>query len=244
MIAHDSEGCDLSNPRNWRTRSSIHVVMDGIHFQVDAAPEFRLQCIRNNIRQIDYFILTHRHADHIMGMDDLRRFCDLKDFSALPVYSSEDGLARIREVYAYAIGDKPVHKGYAAFQLNRIPTEWNTPGGKIRHTLLEHGNLRVLGLVFEESSSGKKFAYYCDCKRVDSASIQLARGADVVVLDGLRPEPHPTHMSIDEAVAVAREIGAPQTYLTHMTFKIDYACWQKKLSAGVDLAWDGLAIRL
>ena len=76
MIAHDPEKLDLQNPKNWRSRSSIHVVMDGCHIQVDAAQEFRLQCIQNNIQQIDYFVLTHGHADHILGMDDLRRFCD------------------------------------------------------------------------------------------------------------------------------------------------------------------------
>ena len=114
----------------------------------------------------------------------------------------------------------------------------------MRHTLLEHGSLNVLGLVFEEKSSGKKFVYYCDCKRVSEAAIELARGADIVVLDALRPEVHPTHMTIDEAIAVAEQIAAPQTYLTHMTFKIDYPTWQAKLPDNIALAWDGLRLRL
>lgn len=244
MIAHDSEGCDLSNPKNWRTRSSIHVVMDGVHFQVDASPEFRIQCIRNDIRKIDYFILTHRHADHIMGMDDLRRFCDMRDYSALPVYSTQNGLERVKEIYDYAIGDKPMYKGYAAFQLNEIEKNWETEGGTIRHVLLEHGKLMVLGLVFEEKSSGKKFVYYSDCKRVPEEGIELAKGADLVALDGLRPEVHPTHMTVDEAIAVAQQIQAPRSLLTHMTFKIDYETWQKKMPEGVELAWDGLRIEL
>ena len=107
MIAHDPEKLDLQNPKNWRSRSSIHVVMDGCHIQVDAAQEFRLQCIQNNIQQIDYFVLTHGQADHILGMDDLRRFCDLLGGKSIPIYSSEIGLKRVREIFPYAIREKP-----------------------------------------------------------------------------------------------------------------------------------------
>ena len=121
MIAHPDGGCDLSNPKNWRTRSSIHVEMGGHHIQVDAAPEFRMQCIQNQIDRVDTFILTHSHADHIMGMDDLRRFCDLKGGVALPVYSSEDGVRRIREIFPYAIMERPRVSGYPAFKLESMP---------------------------------------------------------------------------------------------------------------------------
>ena len=99
--------------------------MGGHHIQIDAAPEFRLQCIQNEVTQIDTFILTHSHADHIIGMDDLRRFCDLRGGTALPVYSSEDGLQRIREIFPYAVRDKPLVKGYAAFKLKKIPKVLN-----------------------------------------------------------------------------------------------------------------------
>ena len=244
MIAHDSDGCDLSNPRNWRTRSSIHLELGGTHIQVDACPEFRLQCIRNNIREIDLFILTHGHADHIMGMDDLRRFCDLRGFEALPVYSSEEGLGRISQVFPYAMRDKPVRKGYAAFKAERMPQRLELPGACIHSTLLPHGSIDVLGLVFEEEKSGAKIAYFNDCKQVTPEARELARGADIVILDGLRPEPHPTHMCIDEAVAVAQEMNAPKTYLTHLTFQVDHETWQAKLPENIFLAWDGLCLSL
>lgn len=244
MIAHPNQGCDLSNPKNWRTRCSIHVVMDGFHIQVDASPEFRLQCLRHGIDQIDHFILTHPHADHIMGMDDLRRFCDLRDFSALPVSSTPDGLERIRTIYPYADGEKPVSRGYPAFQLTEMPETLQTPGGTVKHTLLEHGSMLVLGLVFEEASSGCKFVYYNDCKRVSSEALALAKGADAVALDGLRPMEHPSHMTITEAIAVAQEIDAPQSYLTHLTFQIDHETWQAKLPENIDLAYDGLRFEL
>lgn len=244
MIAHGNEGCDLADPRNWRTRSSIHVVMNGHHIQVDASPEFRLQCLRHQVEWIDTFILTHRHADHIMGMDDLRRFCDLLGGVALPVYSTEDGLQRIREVYPYALGDIPVSKGYAAFRLLEMPEVLEVPGGKIYSAPLPHGSVQTLGLVFEETASGAKIAYFNDCKVVTPQARTLAAGADVVILDGLRPKLHPSHMNIDEALAVAEDLQAPSTWLTHLTFQVDHATWQAKMPPRVHLAWDGLRLEV
>ena len=110
--------------------------MGGHHIQIDAAPEFRMQCIQNQITQVDSFILTHPHADHILGMDDLRRFCDLNGGVALPVYSSDEGLQRIREVFPYAIVDRPKVKGYAAFKLNPMPGTLKLSGGTCKHWLL------------------------------------------------------------------------------------------------------------
>jgi len=99
-------------------------------------------------------------------------------------------------------------------------------------------------LVFEEKSSGKKFAYYSDCKSVPPSAVALAKGASAVCLDGLRPDPHPTHMSITEACAAAAEIGCPENYLTHMTHSVDHATWSARLPAGVQLAYDGLRLSL
>jgi phosphoribosyl 1,2-cyclic phosphate phosphodiesterase len=212
MIACDCAVCTSADPRNRRTRASIHVVMDGLHIQVDAAPEFRLQCLRENIRQLDVFILTHGHADHITGMDDLRRFCDLRGGQALTVYTSEEGKNRVQAVYPYAMSDRPVAKGYAAFKLIAMPATLEFPQGTIQSTVLPHGGSTTIGLIFTEQSSGKKFVYYTDCKTLTPEAVALARGAQAVVLDGLRPLPHPSHMSIPEAVAAAQENGARQTW--------------------------------
>lgn len=242
MIAQPEGGCDLEDSRNWRTRTSIHVVMDGHHIQVDAAPEFRLQCLQCGIESLDTFILTHAHADHILGMDDLRRFCDLKGGVALPVYGNSDALTRVKEIFPYAILDKPKVKGYPAFDLQRMPTRLELPGGIVESIQLPHGKLEVLGLVFTEGSSGKKFVYYTDCKEVRPAARALAQGADLIVLDGLRPETHPSHMSIEEATQTAVEMGAPLSYLTHMTFMVDHAKTEATLPDNVYLAYDGLRL--
>jgi len=244
MIACDCAVCVSDDPRNRRTRAAIHVVMDGLHVQVDAPPEFRLQCLREKIRRLDVFILTHGHADHVAGMDDLRRFCDLIGGNALTVYSTEEGMGRVLAMYPYAMAERPIAKGYAAFKLLVMPTLLELPEGTIQSTLLPHGGVNTLGLVFTERSSGKKFVYYTDCKRVPREGVEFARGADVLVLDGLRPEPHPSHLSIAEACAAAEEIGAPQTWLTHMTHHTDHGPAEAALPGGIKFAYDGLRLSL
>ncbi len=244
MIACSCAVCTSADPRNHRTRSSIHVEMDGLHIQVDATPEFRLQCLRERIDRMDIFVLTHGHADHITGMDDLRRFCDLAGGEALTVYTTDEGMARVLAIFPYAIAERPVSKGYVAFKMNLMPPVLEFPQGTIQSTLLPHGGVNTLGLVFTERSSGRKFVYFNDCKRLPREAMALATGADVVVLDGLRPNPHPTHMCIPEACAAAAEIGAPLTYLTHLTHAIDHGPAEAALPAGIKLAYDGLRVRL
>jgi phosphoribosyl 1,2-cyclic phosphate phosphodiesterase len=177
-------------------------------------------------------------------MDDLRRFCDLRDGTALTVYGTEEGLGRVAAIYPYALGERPRSRGYAAFRLTPMPARLEFPQGTIEATLLPHGGLNTLGLVFTERSSGRRLAYYTDCKTVPPEAVALARGAEVLVLDGLRPMPHPSHLSLDEAVAVAREIGAQQTLLTHLTHLSDHAPLAASLPAGVAPAHDGLRITL
>ena len=244
MIACGCAVCRSEDPRNRRTRTSIHVVMDGLHIQVDAAPEFRLQCLRERIEALDFFVLTHGHADHIAGMDDLRRFCDLLGGNALTVYSTTEGMGRVLAMYPYAMAERPIAKGYAAFRLLEMPTTLDLPQGTIQSTLLPHGGINTLGLVFTERSSGRRFAYYTDCKRVPREALELARGVDALALDGLRPTPHPSHLSIAEAIEVARDIGAPATWLTHLTHHTDHGPAEAELPEGVRFAYDGLRLRL
>lgn len=244
MIACDCAVCTSPDPRNRRCRPCVHVVMGGVHIQVDAGQEFRVQCVRHRVDRIDHFLLTHGHADHVLGMDDLRRFCDMRGFQGIPVYSTSEALERVRQVYSYAIGARPVFKGYPAFMLHEMPPMLDFGVGTVRSTLLPHGAVRVLGFVFEEADTGAKFTYYTDCKSVGEDARALARGSQLVVLDGLRPEPHPTHMSIGEAVEVAASIGAPRTLLTHLTHAVDHGSFEPTLPDAVRLAYDGLRVTL
>lgn len=244
MIAFENHVCDLEDKRNWRTRTSAHVVMDGVHIQIDAGPEFRIQCLQNDIQWIDFLILTHGHSDHVMGMDDLRRFCDMREDNAVPVYSSDEGLQKIKEAFPYAARDQPVHQGYPAFHLRQMPEVLDLEQGTVESAYLTHGNFQVLGLVFTEKSSGKRLAYYTDCKVLSERAWEVASGVDLLVIDGLRPEPHPTHLSIREAVEVADQLDAKQTYLTHLTHFVDHAIWSAKLPTKVHLAYDGLKLQI
>lgn len=135
-------------------------------------------------------------------------------------------------------------KGYAAFRLLEMPAAIDLPQGTIQSTLLPHGGINTLGLVFTERSSGRRLAYYTDCKRVPREAVELARGVDALVLDGLRPTPHPSHLSIAEAIEVAREIGAPTTWLTHLTHHTDHGPAEAELPARVRFAYDGLRLSL
>jgi phosphoribosyl 1,2-cyclic phosphate phosphodiesterase len=244
MIGCGCPVCTSPDPRNRRTRASVHVVMDGLHVQVDAAPEFRLQCLGAGVDRLDLFILTHGHSDHVAGMDDLRRFCDLGGGRALPVYSTDEGMARVLAIYPYAIVDRPLVRGYPAFHLAGMPGALELPQGTIRSTLLPHGDSQTLGLVFTEKSSRKKFAYYTDCKQLTDEAVELARGSDAVILDGLRPLPHPSHMSIEEAIEAGRGLCAGGIWLTHLTHLTDHAALEATMPRPFRLAYDGLRIPL
>ena len=236
--------CTSLDPRNSRTRTSIHVVMDGLHVQVDASPELRIQCVREGIKRLDVFILTHGHSDHLTGMDDLRRFCDMRGGGSLAIHTTPKAANRVRAIFRYAIIPQAVVRGYPAFSLRDMPPVMDTPQGRIESTLLPHGGTSTIGLVFTERSSGRKFAYYTDCKALTPEAIALAQGSDAVILDGLRPLPHPSHMSIDEAVEAGKGLRARAVWLTHLTHLTDHGPAEALLPEGFKLAHDGLRIRL
>ena len=246
MIGCDCKICQSDNPRNKRSRTSIHVIVGGYSIQVDISPEFRLQCLANKIQHIDWVVMTHAHTDHLAGMDDLRRFVDFRDGEGIPVYGFSETLDRVRQIYPYAVRDRPEFRGYPAF-VPRVVERNETlefPWGTLQTTVLPHGRLDVMGLVFTEKDSGKCFTYYTDCKTVGKLQQALARGSDLVVLDGLRNDLHPTHMSISEAVEAAKSIGSSQTFLIHMTHRIDHDLVDGELPDGINLAYDGLRIQI
>ena len=243
MIGGGQEGLNRANPKNWRTRSSVHVEMDGLNIQVDAGPEFRIQCLANNIRKIDIFLLTHGHTDHIAGMDDLRRFSENMPDEKLTVYANDFGRQRIREIFDYAVLDKPSQRGYPCFDVKPMPQTLELPnGGKIHSFELPHGHISSLGFIFE--FNGKRIAYYNDAKTLSPEAESCARNADILVLDGLRPMPHPTHMSIQEAISKGQELNAKQVFYTHTTWQIDYDEWSKKIPQNAQIAYDGLTVKI
>lgn len=245
MVGCDCSVCASTDPRNRRYRSHVHVEMGPLNIQIDAAPEFRIQAIKHRIPKVDLVLLTHGHADHILGFDDLRRYCDQRNGEAIPVFSNEEGIERLKRIYPYAIRERSAIRGYPAFQVEAMPRVLDLAGaGKVFSTVQSHGNFETLGLVLEEQSTGARIAYYTDCNSVSAEAAALAKGVDLAVLDGLRPKAHPSHMSIEQAVEAAGRIGAKRTYLIHMTHDIDHAIVDEELPEGVNLAYDDLVVEL
>jgi phosphoribosyl 1,2-cyclic phosphate phosphodiesterase len=239
MIGCDCAVCTSDDPRDRRTRTSIVVDFGERRVLVDTSPELRLQCVENGITRIDAVLFTHAHADHVTGLDDLRRFNWLGG-GAVHAFGSADTLAAIRRMFAYIFTDEPDYPSHKPqIELHEIsPGPLELCGQAIEVLALEHGTLPVLGFRFGD------FAYCTDCNRIPDASLEKLKGLDTLILDGLRERPHPTHFNLEQAVAMAEIIAARRTYFTHIAHELPHAVTNARLPEGMALAHDGLVIEV
>lgn len=232
--------CTSGKLQNERLRTSGLIRLDsGRNILIDASTDLRQQALKWKVSRVDALLVTHPHADHILGIDDLRCF-NFVQRASIPCYGNRSTLDRIRRTFAYIFEPDPDYQGGGLPQvtLQEIQDEipFTAAGASIQPFPLEHGGITVLGYRIGE------LAYATDCKRIPENSRKILKGVKVLVLDGLRYEAHRTHMTIDEAVSVAAELGIRRTVLTHMTHNVDFDEVSARLPRQVELAYDGLEI--
>lgn len=240
LLACDCAVCHSPDPRNKRYRTSAYVETDSHKIIIDTTVDFRWQCLDFNVRRVDAVLITHCHADHVMGLDDIRRFNSLQN-GPIPMYGSVESMERLREVFPYAVREKPQYPGYPCVHAHAVDSTFELGDIKITPVPLPHGPTEVYGYLFRENGA-LSCAYLTDCKAVPAECIEQIRTVPVLILDALREKPHPTHLSIGEALAVVKQVQPLKTYFIHMCHEVDHEQTARALPDGVELAYDGLQI--
>ena len=238
-IGCDCAVCRSADPRDRRLRPSIVIEVDGgPSILVDTSTDLREQALTHRIRRVDAIFFTHSHADHVMGLDDVRRYNQMQR-APIPCYGDAETLANIRRMFGYVF-EPPQQIGGGIPQLTLVPIDgpFAIAGTSIIPIRVYHGTLPILG--FRIGS----FAYLTDCNRIPDESYARLEGVRTLVIDALRHRPHSTHFSVAEAIDVAARIGAERTYFTHICHEISHAETSGQLPAGVELAYDGLVIEV
>lgn len=241
VIGCDCAVCRSDEPKNKRTRSSVLVRAGEITLLVDAGPDLRMQTLREGFREIDAVIYTHGHLDHVAGFDELRAFCWRKAHP-LPLHATEGCMETLKKMFGWAFFPEREIEGYVRPDARVLRGPFSYGDLHVTPLPVEHASVETVGYLFQRGAS-RSLAYIPDVKRIPDTTMALLKGVDVLVVDALRTEDHPTHFTRAEALAAAAEMGAGEVYLTHLSHEYD-ALNPVDLPPHVRVAHDGLRIPL
>jgi len=228
--------CVSSDPRDRRTRPSLLVEYDGHAVVIDTAPDLRQQLLRVNLKRVDAVLYTHGHADHILGLDDLRAF-NLKQ-GKIDLYASRDTQEIIRRTFFYIFGEATPDSTVPDIELRDINGPFELFGRRFLPLRVWHGQMEVLGFRFGHT------AYVTDFSSIPPDSLEQLRELEVLVLDALRERPHPNHSTLEQSLALVESLSPVRAYFTHIAHDLGHTQTNARLPAGVELAYDGLVVEV
>jgi len=235
MLACQCSVCTSSDPHDKRTRPSILLEYDGRAVLFDTTPDFRTQALRERMTRLDAVVFTHGHADHIMGLDDTRVFY-FRQKTPIPIYAEARCMATLHATFSYIFeGDYPFG-GVVKLDQHLIEGPFDLWGLSITPVPVMHGNLPIFGFRFRDT------AYVTDVSEIPESSIPLLEGLDILILDGLRPKPHPTHLSLAQALATVERLKPRRAFFTHIAHELGHQKTNSALPSHVQLAYDGLTL--
>jgi len=229
--------CTSSDPHDKRTRPSILLEFDGRAVVVDTTPDFRAQALREGLMRLDAVVFTHGHADHIMGLDDTRVFY-FRQQVPIPIYADPRAMATIRASFSYIFNGDYAYGSVGRLDPHLIEGPFELWGTNFIPVPVLHGKLPILGFRVRDT------AYVTDVSEVPDSSIPLLERLDILIVDCLRPKPHPTHLSLAQALALVERLKPGRAFFTHIAHELGHEGTNAALPSHVRLAYDGLRLEL